>query len=440
MGHIAISAEGLSKQYRIGGRLRGYRTLRETVTDAFAVPFRCAGKLLRLQPYAAAETHETIWALKDVSFDIKQGDVVGVVGRNGAGKTTLLKILSRITEPTEGYARIRGRVGSLLEVGTGFHPELTGRENIYLNGAILGMKKAEMDRKFDEIVTFAEMEKFIDTPVKHYSSGMYVRLAFAVAAHLEPEILLVDEVLAVGDAAFQKKCLGKMEDVSTEGRTVLFVSHNMAAIKHLCSSAIFLERGQVNCQDSTEVVVSQYLQSFSRVASFETSGLEHNEDLGLTLKRVDILDGDHHVVQALQTGSPVAFRLSVDTRDRYTNVLVSIGLNSSLDDVRVCVFHSRIAGYQLTLQPPQTTIFCIIPKVLLSPGRYRLSLKIMAGSQRLFYLPNLMNVDVVAGDFYGTGRLPDSWGGVCLIEHAWEAVSDEGVPTPRNAQSLDRDV
>jgi lipopolysaccharide transport system ATP-binding protein len=217
--------------------------------------------LLRGQATGAAELDETIWALKDVSFEVKHGEVVGIIGRNGAGKSTLLRILSRITEPTEGRARVRGRVGSLLEVGTGFHPELTGRENIYLNGAILGMKREEIERKFDEMVAFAEVEKFIDTPVKHYSSGMYLRLAFAVAAHLEPEILLVDEVLAVGDAQFQKKCLGKMGDVAKEGRTVLFVSHNMVALQSLCQRAIWLHDGQKMMDGGAAKVVAKYLNS-----------------------------------------------------------------------------------------------------------------------------------------------------------------------------------
>ena len=245
MSDTVIRVDGLSKKYHIGGRQEGYRTLRETLTGALVSPFRRARRLLSGQAHGATGLKETIWALKDAAFEIKQGEVVGIIGLNGAGKTTLLKILSRITEPTEGYAEIHGRVGSLLEVGTGFHPELTGRENIYLNGAILGMKKAEIERKFDEIVDFAEIDKFIDTPVKHYSSGMYVRLAFAVAAHLEPEILLVDEVLAVGDAAFQKKCLGKMESVAQQGRTVLFVSHNMAAIQSLCTGCILLDLGEI---------------------------------------------------------------------------------------------------------------------------------------------------------------------------------------------------
>jgi len=254
MDDIAIRVEGLSKRYRIqqGARAR-YGTLRDALVEAVRAPFR------RRSSPGSAGNDSCIWALKDVSFEVKRGEVVGIIGRNGAGKTTLLKILSRITEPTEGWAEVRGRVGSLLEVGTGFHPELTGRENIYLNGAILGMRKAEIDRKFDEIVAFAEIEKFIDTPVKFYSSGMYVRLAFAVAAHLDPEILLVDEVLAVGDAAFQKKCLGKMGEVAAGGRTVFFVSHNMAAISSLCKRAFLLDKGVVQMDGQSERVISTYL-------------------------------------------------------------------------------------------------------------------------------------------------------------------------------------
>ena len=263
MSDIAIRVEGLGKLYRIGAQQASYKTIREQLVEAMQAPFRKAAKLLRGQASGAAGLDATIWALKDVSFEVKRGEVMGIIGRNGAGKTTLLRVLSRITEPTEGWADINGRVGSLLEVGTGFHPELTGRENIYLNGSILGMRKAEIERKFDEIVDFSEIEKFIDTPVKHYSSGMYVRLAFAVAAHLEPEILLVDEVLSVGDAEFQKKCLGKVGDVAKEGRTVLFVSHNMQAITTLCPSTMLLEDGKIVAQGSTSQVVTQYLSSGS---------------------------------------------------------------------------------------------------------------------------------------------------------------------------------
>jgi lipopolysaccharide transport system ATP-binding protein len=261
MGELIIRVEGISKKFHIGQKRLKYRTLRDSLMKMFLAPARRVGKLLRGQATGASELNEIIWALKDVSFGVKEGEVVGIIGRNGAGKSTLLKILSRITEPTAGFAEIKGRVGSLLEVGTGFHPELTGRDNIYLNAAILGMRRAEIESKFDEIVAFSDVEKFIDTPVKHYSSGMYLRLAFAVAAHLEPEILIVDVVLAVGDAQFQKKCLGKMEEVGKEGRTVLFVSHNMAAIERLCQNTLILKEGENEFIGPSEIGIAQYLQS-----------------------------------------------------------------------------------------------------------------------------------------------------------------------------------
>lgn len=255
MGHPSLRALGLGKRYRLGRRREPYRTIRETIGNAARAPIRTAATLFRRSAPA------TIWALKDVSFEIGSGEVVGIIGKNGSGKTTLLKIISRITDPHEGEIAIWGRVRSLLEVGTGFHPELSGRENIYLNGAILGMRRAEIAQKFDEIVSFSEVETFLDTPVKYYSSGMYVRLAFAVAAHLESEILLVDEVLAVGDAAFQKKCLGKMEEASQSGRTVLFVSHNMPTVTRLCQRAILLNEGRVVLDGPAASVVGHYLSS-----------------------------------------------------------------------------------------------------------------------------------------------------------------------------------
>jgi homopolymeric O-antigen transport system ATP-binding protein len=293
LSEIAIKVEGLGKRYRIGANQEAYRTLREKLNETALAPFRAAKHLLTRNGNGAgqrakgkeqsgdngsspvalcplrsrASRDNTFWALKNISFEIKAGEVVGIIGRNGAGKSTLLKILSRITEPTEGYADIHGRIASLLEVGTGFHPELTGRENIYLNGSILGMKRAEIKRKFDEMVAFAEIDKFIDTPVKHYSSGMYVRLAFAVAAHLDPEILLVDEVLAVGDAAFQKKCLGKMGDVAKQGRTVLFVSHNMQSIAALCEECILLSGGTIKAKGPAQRVIQGYLEE----ATFEAA-------------------------------------------------------------------------------------------------------------------------------------------------------------------------
>jgi homopolymeric O-antigen transport system ATP-binding protein len=271
-----ISVEDVGKLYTLRHKSSGerYTTLRDVITRGTAASFRAfSGKLRNRRPVASGDSAEDFWAIKDVSFKVEQGDVVGIIGRNGAGKSTLLKILSRITEPTVGRIRIKGRVASLLEVGTGFHPELSGRENIFLNGAILGMSRAETKAKFDEIVAFAAVEQFLDTPVKRYSSGMYVRLAFAVAAHLEPEILIVDEVLAVGDAEFQKKCLGKMHDVATGGRTVLFVSHNMQAVSVLCNRGMFFRAGSLEYTGSTKEAIDRYISSYSTA-----NGQDHNPD------------------------------------------------------------------------------------------------------------------------------------------------------------------
>ncbi len=275
MSDVAVRIEGLGKKYLIGGKQKQSNRLGDQVVEMVLSPFRRTGRMLRGEINAASELDQEFWALRDVSFEIKHGEIIGIIGHNGAGKSTLLKILSQITEPTIGYADIFGRVGSLLEVGTGFHPELTGRENVYLNGSILGMSRAEIERKFDEIVDFAEVDQFIDTPVKHYSSGMYVRLAFSVAAHLEPEILLIDEVLAVGDVGFQKKSLGKMENVSQQGRTVIFVSHNMNALQRLCPTSVLLNRGRLVTQDKTSKVIEQYLT----VVSSESSGPNQTIDL-----------------------------------------------------------------------------------------------------------------------------------------------------------------
>lgn len=263
MSNVAVRIEGLGKKYHIGGKQKQYNRLGDQVVDGVLAPFRRAGRLLRGEAGSASELDQDFWAIRDLSFEIKQGEIIGIIGHNGAGKSTLLKVLSQITEPTTGYADVFGRIGSLLEVGTGFHPELTGRENVYLNGSILGMRRSEIERKFDAIVDFAEIEQFIDTPVKHYSSGMYVRLAFSVAAHLEPEILLIDEVLAVGDVGFQKKSLGKMENVSQQGRTVIFVSHNMNALQRLCPQSILLDHGRLVTQGQTSKVIEQYLSAVS---------------------------------------------------------------------------------------------------------------------------------------------------------------------------------
>lgn len=310
MSNVAIRAENLSKQYRIGRREERYQTLRDMLTAAASRPFRSILSALTGVRSTASQP-ESIWAVKKVSFEIKKGEMVGIIGRNGAGKTTVLKILSRITIPTAGCAEIYGRVGSLLEVGTGFHPELTGRENVYLNGSIVGMTKAEIDRKFDEIVAFAEIDEFIDTPLKRYSSGMAVRLAFAVAAHLEPEILLVDEVLAVGDARFQKKCLGKMSEVGSQGRTVLFVSHNMPAVLRLCGRVILLDRGELVADGSSQEVVRTYLQSglgTSAERVWEDAGRAPGDDaVRLRAVRVRIEEGG--IVESIDIRRPVGIEV-----------------------------------------------------------------------------------------------------------------------------------
>jgi lipopolysaccharide transport system ATP-binding protein len=302
MSKLAIRIENVSKQYRIGGLQQTNRTLREALTDSFKMPFR------RLK-----DTRPQFWALQDVSFDIHPGEVVGLIGRNGAGKSTLLKILSRITEPTHGSLTLYGRVGSLLEVGTGFHPELTGRENVFMNGAILGMKRREISRKFDEIVAFAEIEKFIDTPVKFYSSGMYLRLAFSVAAHLETEILLVDEVLAVGDMNFQRKSLNKMESVGREGRTVVLVSHNMGAISRLCSRAVLLDGGRLKADGDAPSVVNLYLsdgQETTGERTWEPAKAPSSDYVRLVAVRV--LDQTSRVSDTFDIRQPITFEIEYD--------------------------------------------------------------------------------------------------------------------------------
>lgn len=338
MADTAIRVEGLSKQYRIGVAQPRYSGFREQLAH------RCIRLFLQFQGKGHAANDESqaevIWALKDVSFEVGRGEVLGVIGRNGSGKSTLLKILSGITEPTTGEADINGRVGSLLEVGTGFHPELTGRENIYLNGAILGIKKAEIEQKFDEIVAFSEVEKFIDTPVKFYSSGMYIRLAFAVAAHLDPEILLLDEVLAVGDAAFQQKCLGKMGTVAKEGRTVLFVSHNLAAVRTLCSRAVLLESGGIVKVGPTEEVISLYLSknaSELTVAVALPSGPVEDPGTGRVLR----FTNQNGIPQAqFRLGEPWRIVMEFELSCPVPHVIAGVGL-ISLDSVPLITYWSK---------------------------------------------------------------------------------------------------
>lgn len=364
-----IAVENLSKKYIIGHQKRErYTALRDVLARGAK---RFTYKLVH--PFSAPANdpeHEEFWALKDVSFDIQQGDRVGIMGRNGAGKSTLLKILSRITEPTSGRFSIKGRVASLLEVGTGFHPELTGRENIFLNGAILGMRKAEIKNKFDAIVAFAEVERFLDTPVKRYSSGMYVRLAFAVAAHLEPEILIVDEVLAVGDAQFQKKCLGKMEEVGKEGRTVIFVSHNLGALGALCTKGILLANGQMVAEGKISDVIERYIFSVNENAIGEVSWADETMpgDSDLKLKRVSILQADT-VMKVVQDVSGVDIEIEMFANRDLMGVAIGLIISNSKGDGVLHTMSNLNRAAQPISKGKQTVRFTL-PPLLLREGTY----------------------------------------------------------------------
>jgi lipopolysaccharide transport system ATP-binding protein len=417
MSDIAIRVDGVSKLYRLGTPER-YRTLRDSVTDAIKAPFRRLRKAETVSKEA-----ETLWALKDVSFEVKHGEVVGIIGRNGAGKSTLLKILSRITEPTRGQAEIRGRVGSLLEVGTGFHPELTGRENIFLNGAILGMKKAEILRKFDEIVSFAEVEKFVDTPVKHYSSGMYVRLAFAVAAHMETENLIVDEVLAVGDTEFQKKCLGKMESSARdEGRTVLFVSHNIAAVEGLCSSALLLSNGKVIAHGKTKSIVHEYLRNMKRGSVTPLEGRRDREGSGVVkFTSISQADGLGRHATVFQCGGDAMLVLEFEnSSDRDIRLGVSLGIDNELGQ-RVVLLGTELLGKSMErVSPGSGMARVLIPKLCLLPGRYHFSIFATVNGTLADWVRNAGTFDVEGGDYFGTGQLPPNGKGVFVMNHSFQ--------------------
>jgi len=358
---IAIKISGLGKRYTIGAREERYDTLRDRIAAAASRPFR------RLAPGGLAAS-TTMWALRDVTHEIRRGEVVGVIGGNGAGKSTLLKILSRITTPTEGEVEIHGRVGSLLEVGTGFHPDLTGRENIFLNGAILGMRKAEIERKFDDIVRFAEIDEFIDTPVKHYSSGMYVRLGFAVAAQMEPEILIVDEVLAVGDIHFQRKCLGKLDDVARSGRTVLFVSHNMAAIQRLCTSALLLQHGKLIRVGDVRSTVAAYLGGEARggFAAAARSG-------DAQILSADLEDATGAPLENPACGEPIVCRIRFTLPQRSPGVRIGIGV-LSCDGVPIFTTNTADAGFPCPSGPGDFEARMTIPADTLLAGDFHLAL------------------------------------------------------------------
>jgi lipopolysaccharide transport system ATP-binding protein len=430
MSDVAIRAEGLSKQYRIGRPQERYGMLRDALANSLALPFRWTVQAFRGGVRGTDDRDTIIWALKDVSFEVKHGEVLGIIGRNGAGKSTLLKILSRITEPTAGFADIHGRMGSLLEVGTGFHHELTGRENIYLNGAILGMTRAEIGRKFDEIVDFSGVEKFIDTPVKHYSSGMHMRLAFAVAAHLETEILLVDEVLAVGDLRFQAKCLGKMENLAEEGRTVLFVSHNIGAVEHLCQRVIVIQEGKIAFAGGTKAGIDHYLHSDTREDIRRVGDtVDLTEHPGRPpryrslLSGLALFTGDNGPLNGtLRMGGPlkayIHFRLEKPT----SNFNVAIAFNNLLGQ-RIFTAHSVFQpGREEAEQIGDQTFLCEIPSLTLVPGEYKIKVILELDNAPVDLVEDAIRLTITDSDYYGTGKVP--WNGFFVLKHRWHLLQN----------------
>jgi lipopolysaccharide transport system ATP-binding protein len=408
-----IITEGLSKQYRLGAAVHGRLT--ESLWRAMAGPAR----RFRSKPSTRSEK-KTIWALRDVSIEVHAGEVVGIIGRNGAGKSTLLKILSRITEPTSGYVELEGRVGSLLEVGSGFHQDLTGRENVYLYGAILGMRRSEVKRKFDEIVSFAEVDEFLDTPVKRYSSGMYMRLAFAVAAHLEPEILLVDEVLAVGDLAFQRKCLGKMENVARGGRTVVFVSHNIAAVTSLCDRTYLLENGQVERAGPTKDVIQHYVTS-TEVA--ETRPLAERHDRGgdgsarLTSLRLEDADGRGAI--SCGSGLKITLDYTGGTPLKFARFVVTV--YDALNFTGIFRLDSDAEPGLPEVLPAEGQVTITTEPIAITPGRCRVNVALYRGGVLADHVGFAGAFDVEPDDYYETGRLPRRSSLLTLRRHQWSA-------------------
>jgi lipopolysaccharide transport system ATP-binding protein len=416
---IVISVEDVSKYYRLGMINSG--TLVDDLNRWWARIRRKPDPLHKIgeKDYGNREG-EYIWALRNLSFQVQQGEVLGIIGRNGAGKSTILKILSRVTTQTSGEVKVKGRIASLLEVGTGFHPELTGRENIYLNGAILGMNRREIARKFDEIVDFAEVEKFIDTPVKRYSSGMYVRLAFAVAAHLEPEILIVDEVLAVGDAQFQKKCLGKMGEVAHEGRTVLFVSHNMAAIAGICEKTMVMDQGSITAIDNPQKATQIYLNLFSKGSEVFFEDAKHSGEGPIQFSSFHVETADGNKSDQLISGSPVNFVIGYQSPEKLVrNVGVSIVIFSS-DGVRLTnLWNEYHSGKPFDSIPGTGNFVCKMDKLPFRTGQYIVNLYCSVDDRTSDFIERAAAFDVTDGDFYGSGRISRNANGYFFIEHMW---------------------
>jgi lipopolysaccharide transport system ATP-binding protein len=417
---LAIAVENLGKSYRIGESVNSgicsYRTLREEIVNWAKRPLRWISGGNR------HATSEPFWALKDAAFDVQIGEIIGVIGRNGAGKSTLLKLLSRITKPTAGTARLRGRVGSLLEVGTGFHPELTGRENIFLNGATLGMRRHEIARKFDQIVDFAEVEQFLDTPVKRYSSGMYVRLAFAVAAFLEPETLIIDEVLAVGDIGFQRKCLGRMREVGQSGRTVLFVSHNMAAVESLCTRALLLDSGRIVGNGDVRSLVNEYQQRVT--ASLFDGGKAVAEMGGPNRQRrifrsLQLLDAENRVTQSVRMGGRVKFVIGMNAPQAIDSPTIVIGFDD-MYGYRLLTVITPLSIPVLTRLQGQVELECAIDQLPLAPGDYWIKLGLRDPGEDIDQLEQVMRINVTDCDAFGEGR--GFHRGICVSPAAWRVM------------------
>ena len=405
MSDVAIRVENISKRYTIGKTNSG--SLRETIAGLFSKN--------------GSDNIEEFYALRDVSFEVKRGEAIGIIGKNGAGKSTLLKILSRITEPTTGRIEIDGRVSSLLEVGTGFHPELTGRENVFLNGTILGMSRAEVKRKFDEIVDFSGVEKFLDTPVKRYSSGMTVRLAFAVAAHLEPEVLIIDEVLAVGDAEFQKKCLGKMQDVAGEGRTVIFVSHSMGAIQSLCNRAILFTKGKLLKEGTVSQVIEAYLAQENRAIGSIESVSNRTGTQKAIFSGFHLENTSGRRIDKILSGQDVVFKFRVKINDSCQKINLGFSIHNYFGDTLSVLYSGYQSEYFTFTEKGYPYISCTIRNIALSPGKYIVKGRIEENDTELDWLKEKLGyIEVEMGDYYGTGSVGYSGNIPMLVKGEWE--------------------
>jgi lipopolysaccharide transport system ATP-binding protein len=423
---LAIKVENVGKKYRLGTINRDmlYKDIQSWWAKMRGKPDPNAK--ISFIHQNRLEKGDEFWALRNINLEIEEGEIVGIIGRNGAGKSTLLKILSQITAPTEGKIHVNGRMASLLEVGTGFHPELTGRENVYLNGAILGMSRKEVSKKFDEIVDFSEVEEFIDTPVKRYSSGMYVRLAFSVAAHLEPEILIVDEVLAVGDAAFQKKCIGKMDEANSNGRTILIVSHNMALLSSLCKSAVVLSDGKVCCEKTDiQDAIQVYLNETEKVTELSIEDRKDRKGEGkIKITNFSILGPEKTIQKKYLSGQEIYFKIDFQT---FKNKKVSrLDFNITIKSPQkglVSLLSSDLTGQTIETFEGNGTFSCIVKKLPLAPGSYILNLSVKSGGVIQDWIKEIAILNVIEGDFYSTGRSSDKSHSGFFIEHSWLEIS-----------------